>query len=106
MRFRLATSFLTAAVCLSFAFAGSAAAAPKKRASPKVLFQGCAVPAVPPGCLVINQNGKSFNVTGATPPIPVGSIVTGSGDPTSPDLVCPGTKLNDIIWRPTGAACM
>jgi hypothetical protein len=83
--------------------AGAEMAAPSKPAKPKtVKVVGCAEKAVPDFCVKLG----AYNVSGASPAVPVGKKVRLSGtvksDSASP---CPGTVLENIKWAQVKGKC-
>lgn len=81
--------------------AGAEMAAPAKPAKPEIVrVAGCAVKGTPEFCVMIKGGAKmqTYNVTGATPPIPVGRPVALRGEVTDKWSPCGGVVLDKISW--------
>jgi hypothetical protein len=104
MTFRSATILtLIAGVTLAFS-APAFAATPKGPAA--VVVRGCPYKGVPDFCVLMKApNGTVYNVTGAVPPVPVGTIVIILKGTPGGAHVCGGNVLQNITWRPTRMLC-
>jgi hypothetical protein len=87
----------------AFGFAGNAgaemaAAKPK----PQRFAGACVFKGTPEFCTMLQVQGKLFNVSGASPALPVGKRVTGWGNPTTDFSPCGGTVLNVVTFNIVG----
>jgi|EndMetStandDraft_5_1072996.scaffolds.fasta_scaffold1214458_1 3-deoxy-D-arabino-heptulosonate 7-phosphate (DAHP) synthase len=114
IRIGLSRSFALAValgVAVGFANVASAemATAPKaaKPAKPKtVTVTGCATKGTPEFCIMIKgPKGANYNVTSASPPVPVGKKVRLKGTVTPDVGVCFGTPLTDVKWVELKGKC-
>jgi hypothetical protein len=67
----------------------------------RVLLNGCVEQGNPQFCRLL----KGYNVTGASPSLQVGQIVTMGGTITTDVSPCPGIVLTDITYTATAAMC-
>jgi len=80
---------------------GSKAPKPKK-----VTVSGCATKGTPDTCTMIaGPKGANYNVSGATPPVPVGTKVKLQGTVTDKMSLCGGVVLDGIKWAATKGTC-
>jgi hypothetical protein len=110
MSIRIGVSFAVAlGAAVGFAGVASAemATAPKKAAKPKtVTVTGCAAKGTPDFCVMIKgPKGANYNVTSASPPVPVGKKVRLKGTVTSDVGPCFGTTLASVKWVELKGKC-
>jgi hypothetical protein len=93
----------------AFALAGNAGAemaAPSKAAKPKPQkFTGCASKGTPDFCTMLKVQGKTYNVSSANPPLPIGKLVSGWGNVTTDVSPCGGTVLNVVKFNLVKGKC-
>ncbi len=88
--------------------AGAEMAAPAKPAKPEIVrVAGCSYRGAPEYCVMIKGGKKMqvYNVTGATPPIPVGKSIALRGEVTNRFSPCGGIVLDKISWAPFPSKC-
>ena len=87
--------------------AGAEMFAPSKAPKPKkVTVSGCATKGTPDFCTMIKgPKGANYNVSGATPPVPVGTKVKLQGTVTDKVSPCGGVVLDDVKWAATKGKC-
>ena len=109
MSIRIGLSFAVAlGAAIGFASAANAEmATAAKPAKPKtVTVTGCATKGTPDFCTMIKgPKGANYNVTSATPPVPVGKKVRLKGTVTSDVGPCFGTILANVKWVELKGKC-
>ena len=108
IRLGLAAATSLCAVIGLTAGAGAEMAAPPKPAKPEIVrVAGCSYRGTPEFCVMIKGGKKMqvYNVTGATPPIPVGKSITLRGEVTNKFSPCGGIVLDKISWGPFPSKC-
>jgi hypothetical protein len=97
---------LGAAVGFANIASAEMATAPKAAKPKAVTVTGCATKGTPDFCVMIKgPKGANYNVTSASPPVPVGKKVRLKGT-VSPDIgPCGGTTLADVKWAELKGKC-
>jgi hypothetical protein len=97
---------LGAAVGFASAASAEMATAPKA-AKPKIVtVTGCATKGTPEFCVMIKgPKGANYNVTSASPPVPVGKKVRLKGTVTTDVSPCFGTTLANVKWVELKGKC-
>jgi hypothetical protein len=67
----------------------------------RVHFQGCVKPGVEAGCLIVEDDGKIYNVTSANDRLAVGTYASGTGVPGGASICMQGVALRDIVLDKT-----
>ena len=82
-------------------------AAPMASRAEEVTVSGCPAPGVEAGCIMLTANGKTYNVTAATPKPEIGVAGQAIGTVSDGASMCAeGIVLSPAVWQPTtGAAC-
>ena len=82
-------------------------AAPMASRAEEVTVSGCPAPGVEAGCIMLTANGKTYNVTAATPKPQIGVAGQVTGTVSDGASMCAeGIVLSPAVWRPTpSAAC-
>jgi len=71
----------------------------------KVHIRGCATE-MPPFCVMVAEKGQSFNVTGANPPVPIGTPIGVLGVSSGHGLCGGGAiVLKNITWYRIKGVC-
>lgn len=111
MRFHAASpvvrGLLRLAVCAAMGL-GACAASPPAQVSDTVAVEGCPVPGVEAGCLMLRTgDGRLYDITAATPrPALDGRTIRLTGRPSDAMNFCmQGTRLADITWIYAGGMC-
>ena len=63
---------------------------------PRVHFAGCVKPGVEAGCLIVESDGKTYNVTSAKSSLKVGQFAAGTGTPGGMSICQQGVGLTNI----------
>ena len=75
------------------------------RPGTKVHIRGCATE-MPPFCVMVAEKGQSFNVTGANPPVPIGTPIGVLGVSSGHGLCGGGAiVLKNITWYRIKGVC-
>lgn len=69
-----------------------------------VRFQGCVKAGVEAGCLIVESEGKTWNVTSAKSKIKVGDFISGSGERGAMSTCQQGEPLTAILLDQTPPA--
>ncbi len=83
-------------------------ASPPAPAPGAVAVEGCPVPGVETGCLMLRTgDGRLYDITAAAaPPVPDGRTIRLTGRASDEMSFCmQGTRLADIAWSYTGGTC-
>jgi hypothetical protein len=102
----VATVAMMASSGLWFAHAAPTAAA---TAPARIHFAGCVKPGVEAGCLIVESDGKTYNVTSAKAQLTVGRFAAGTGLSGAMSACMQGDALSDIVLdnpQPKHAPCV
>lgn len=97
---------LGAAVGFANIASAEMAAAPKAAKPKTVTVTGCATKGTPEFCVMIKgPKAANYNVTAASPPVPLGKKVRLKGTVTSDASPCGGTILSGVKWAEVKGKC-
>ena len=92
---------LTAALGLALLLPATAIGEPAR-----VSFNGCPIPELPRGCLLVRSGHRLYDISSATPPIRTPRLgIRGTGVRGGQGLCKRGTVLTDIRYTVTGSTC-
>jgi hypothetical protein len=98
---RLSLAFVLAAGFVA-GIAGHADAA--KRANSFIILHGCAHFQVP-ACTIISSGGQTYNLVGASPPVPLNVGVTVVGTKSGDIGICFATSIKVVKWTRDKLRC-
>jgi hypothetical protein len=95
-------TILTLIAGATLTFSAAALAAPPAKT---VVIAGCPTTGIPQVCTEISGGGKTYNVSGAVPPAPIGKYIRLRGVESQAHSFCRGIVLQNIRWRLIPGVC-